>query len=139
MTRTLGVMPLPADWIPHRRGIDGELVGWIRPDGDEFVAISLFGEEISGRLDWVAAEEALEDRGLSWMADVWTLEREGRRIRVRIVEVSPAEPSGGRGHVTVKTDDFGAVDVPYELIELPWPPPAALRPLRAGEAASPWG
>lgn len=135
---------LPSDWIPHRRGLDGELIGWIRPDGDAFVAISLFGAEISEPLDWVSAEEALEARGLSWMADVWTLERSEpdgavRRIRVRIVEVSPAEPTGAPGRVTVKTDDFGAVDVPYELIELSWPPPDDLRPLRPGEGASPWG
>lgn len=126
-------MTIPADWIPHRRSGDRELLGWIRPEGEGFVAISLFGAEISGELDWVAAEEAIEARGLSWMADVWMLERDGRDIRVRIVELAPPE------RVAVKTDDFGAIDVPYELIDLPWPPPETLRPIRPGDGSSPWG
>jgi len=133
------VSTVPADWIPHRRGSDRELVGWIRPEHDGFVAVSLFGADVSGVLDWVGAEEALEAVGLSWLADVWELEVGGRPVRVRIVEVSPGESETRPGRVLVKTDDFGAIDVPYELHELPWPPPAALRPARPGSVVSPWG
>ena len=34
-------MPRP-DWTPHRRD-DGELLGWIHPDGDDWVAVDVLG------------------------------------------------------------------------------------------------
>ena len=132
------------DWIPHARSSDGELVGWIRPEGEGWVAVSLLGADQTDEVDWLTAEETLEDAGLSWLAGAWMLEREdGEPIRVRIVEFSPdrlrddvtVEP----GRVVVKTDDFGAIDVPYQLFTLPWPPPARLRPMASGEGGSPWG
>ncbi|GGH49478.1 hypothetical protein [Microbacterium album] len=131
---------LADDWIPHRRPEDRELLGWIRPQGERWVAVSLFGADVSEPLEWTDAEEALEARGLSWLAEPWALERDGEEpLRVRIVEVSPTAPNGSPGRVVVKTEDFGAIDVPYTLYELPWPPPASLRPARAGEGTAPWG
>jgi len=118
---------LPADWIEHRRPDDREALGWLRPEGDGWVAVSLLGRDVSGPLDWTDAEEALEATGLSWMADVWTLERDDDEpLRVRLVEVTP-------DHVVVQTDDFGAIDVAVERFELPWPAPSALRPRREGD------
>lgn len=129
---------LDPDWIPHRRGLDRELVGWIRPEGEGFVAVDLFGADVSDQLDWVEAEEALEARGLGWLAEPYMLERAGQDpIRVRVVDVSPPS-ADGPGRVVVKTEDWGAIDVPHDLHELPWPP-STLRPLRAGEGHSPWG
>ena len=129
---------LDPSWIPHRRGLDRELVGWIRPEGDEWVAVDLFGADVSAPLDWVEAEEALEAHGLGWLAEPYLLERKGQvPVRVRVVDVSPATADGS-GRVVVKTEDWGAIDVPYALHELPWPP-VGLRPLRPGEGASPWG
>jgi hypothetical protein len=113
---------LPADWIPHRRADDREHVGWIRPEGDEWVAVNLLGRELTGPVDWLAAEEALDDASLAWFADVWMLEQDGSEpLRVRLVEVTP-------DGVVVQTDDFGAIDVPVERFSLSWPPPATLRP-----------
>ncbi|WP_156761291.1 hypothetical protein [Microbacterium karelineae] len=126
------------DWIPHRRASDGELVGWIRPIGDAWQAMSLFAQAVADPADWDVAEDALEDASLAWMAEPWILERGGRAVRVRLVEFRPDAPDGSPGRVTVKTDDFGAIDVPYELIELSWPPPAALRPLTEEDRAAPW-
>ncbi|OLT48711.1 hypothetical protein BJF88_16655 [Cellulosimicrobium sp. CUA-896] len=115
---------LPSDWIAHRRPDDREPVGWIRPEGDDWVAVSLLGRELTGAVDWLSAEEALEATGLAWLADVWMLERPGGEpLRVRIVEVTP-------DGVVVQTDDFGAVDAPVERHALPWPAPAELRPRR---------
>lgn len=120
---------IPADWTPHRRD-DGELIGWIRPEGEHWVAMDLFGRPSSGAVEWLEAEEVLEQRGLSWLAEVWMLEREdGEPLRVRIAEVTPGGV-GEQGQVVVHTDDFGAIDVPYERIALPWPAPATLRPRR---------
>ncbi|MCA5893301.1 hypothetical protein LEP48_08005 [Isoptericola sp. NEAU-Y5] len=115
---------LPADWIAHRRPEDREPVGWLRPEGEEWVAVSLLGRDLTGAVDWDVAEAALEEAGLSWMANVWMLERDDDEpLRVRLVEVTP-------GLVLVQTDDFGAIDVAVERFELPWPAPATLRPRR---------
>lgn len=130
---------IPADWTPHRRE-DGELVGWIRPQGDDWVAHDLLGREASAAVDWLAAEAALEERGLAWLAAIWMLESpDAAPLRVRISEVTPGG-AGEPGRVVVHTDDFGAIDVPVDRFELTWPVPAALRPFRPGDdAESPWG
>lgn len=130
---------IPPDWTPHRRE-DGELVGWIRPEGEDWVALDLLGREASGPIDWLDAEAVLEERGLSWLADVWMLERDvGEPVRVKLVEITPggaAEP----GRVVVQTDDFGAIDVPVQKHHLDWPAPATLRPRRRGDpSTSPFG
>jgi hypothetical protein len=116
------------DWTAHRRE-DGELVGWIIPSGDAWIAVDLFGHEVSGPLDWLDAEAVLEARGISWLADIWMLEPEttdAGPLRVRIVEVTPER-------VVVQTDDYGAIDAPVERFELPWPAPVRLRPRRAAD------
>ena len=61
------------DWIEHRRE-DGELVGWIRSCGEGFVAVDVLGREVTAEVDWLSAEEALENRGLSFLAQPWVLE-----------------------------------------------------------------
>jgi hypothetical protein len=68
-----------ADWTPHRRD-DGEVVGWIRPDGEAWTAIDVLGREVAASVDWLDAEAALEDAGLAFLAEPWMLERDdGRR------------------------------------------------------------
>lgn len=120
------------DLTPHRRD-DGELLGWIRPSGDDWVAVDLLGRDASSPRDWLDAEAVLEERGLGWLADVWMLETDAAPRRVRIVEVTP-DHDGIAGRVVVHTDDLGSIDAPFERIELPWPAPASLRPRRPGEA-----
>ena len=44
------------EWIEHRRGMDGELLGWMRPADDGFVVIDLLGRELTGVVDWFEAE-----------------------------------------------------------------------------------
>ncbi|MGP6170206.1 hypothetical protein ACTU6U_07685 [Microbacterium sp. A196] len=120
------------DWTPHRRD-DGELLGWIHPSGDDWVAVDVFGRTISDAVDWLVAEELLEEHGLAWLAEPWMLEDEGRPIRVRIVEVAP-EHDGIRGRIVVKIDDYGDITRPAaESIVLPWPVPENLRPPRRGD------
>lgn len=125
---------IPADWTPHRRPEDRELLGWIRPDGDLWVPVSLLGHDASEPMEWLDAEDVLESTGLSWLADIWMLEREDAApLRVKIVEVTPER-------VLVKTDDFGAIDAPVAQYELAWPAPRALRPARPSDPlGSPWG
>ncbi|PVU83439.1 hypothetical protein DDP54_11030 [Cellulomonas sp. WB94] len=110
------------DWIEHRRAGDRERLGWIRPDGDHFVALDALGREVTGAVDWLDAEESLDARGLHWLADLWQLDLgDGTRARVRIVEVTPER-------VVVKVDDFGTVDAVTRSYVLPFPAPDVLRP-----------
>lgn len=113
---------LPEDWIEHRRASDRELVGWLRPEGEGFVAVDRLGRDVTGVVDWTDGEEALEERGLRWLADLWQLTLDdGRPLRVVLVEVSPER-------VVVKLDDFGAVGVETQSWTLPFPAPPSLQP-----------
>ncbi|WP_336630574.1 MULTISPECIES: hypothetical protein [unclassified Microbacterium] len=123
MSASAGV---PADWTPHRRD-DGELVGWIRPEGDDWVAIDVLGREVVASADWLEAEAALEEQGLAFLADPWMLERAGEPpLRVRMVEVTPER-------IVVKVEDYGDVSHASERIVLPWPLPDRLRMPRDGD------
>src|SRR4051794_14527484 len=108
------------NWIEHRRPGDRERLGWITADGDGFVALDALGRRATGTVDWLEAEEALDERGLRWLADLYQLDRpDGTRERVRIVEVTP-------DRVVVKVDDLGAVDVVTASYVLPFPAPDTL-------------
>lgn len=125
-------MPRP-DWTPHRRD-DGELLGWIHPVGDDWVAVDVLGRPASVPTDWLDAEAALDERGIAWLADPWMLDGEAARpLRVRIVEATP-DRDGVPGRIVVKIDDFGDVTrPPTERFELPWPIPNRLRPPRTDD------
>ena len=112
------------DWIEHRRAQDGERIGWMRPEGDGFVVIDLLGRERSGALDWLAAEELLDELGLGYLADPYLLRLEsGEERRVRITEVAV-------DRIRVHEDFGGAIDAPQIEYALPFPVPGTLRPLR---------
>lgn len=110
-----------ANLIEHRRGSDRELVGWIAPEDDGFVAIDLLGRRLTEPVDWLTAEETLEAVGIGYLADPYELQLDdGRWLRVRLTEVSPER-------ITVKREDWGAIDVPLLEYTLPFPMPATLR------------
>ncbi|MFX5734442.1 hypothetical protein ABTE21_20390, partial [Acinetobacter baumannii] len=76
-------------WIEHRRAGDGELLGWIEPAGEDFVAIDLLGRRRTGAVDWLTAEETLDELGITYLADLFDLRLDdGSWLRVRIAEVS---------------------------------------------------
>jgi len=114
---------LDETWVEHRRSGDRELLGWVRPSGDDFVAVDRLGRDVTDAVGWTDAEDALEERGLGWLADLWQLTLDDGRVeRVRLVEVSPRR-------VVVKADDMNAVgDTPTVTYELPFPAPASLAP-----------
>jgi len=113
------------DWIEHRRSDDGELLGWMQPVGDGFVAIDLLGARRTAEVDWLTAEETLDARGLAYLADPFELRLDdGSWLRVRIAEVSPTG-------IRVKKDDWGAVGAPQLFYAVDFPvDPGTLRPLR---------
>lgn len=113
---------LSTDWIEHRRGRDGERLGWIAADGENFIAIDLLGREVTEPVDWVSAEERLEELGIGYLADPYELHvGEGTWLRVRITEVSSRS-------IKVSQDHGGAIDAPQIDYSVAFPMPADLRP-----------
>jgi hypothetical protein len=112
---------LSTEWIEHRRGRDGERLGWLAPEGDGFVVIDLLGRRRTDAVDWFTAEETLDSLGIGYLAEPYELRlADGQWLRVRITEVSPSL-------IRVKRDDWGAIDIPQVEYTLPFPMPAELR------------
>lgn len=114
---------LPEGWIPHRRG-DGEVVGWLEIVGDDVIAHDLLGQAVTPRgLDWHEAEQALEDRGIGYLAEQHTFTTPyGKLVPVRIGEATTEQ-------VTVVVDEFGTASVIGADLEshvLPFPVPRRL-------------
>ncbi|KTR96358.1 hypothetical protein NS220_02245 [Microbacterium testaceum] len=112
-----------SDWITHRRP-DGEVLGWMEPSGDGFVVIDLLGRRATEAVDWLTAEETLEERGIGYLADMYELRLDdGSWLRVRIAEVST---SG----IRVKKEDWGAIGASQLFYDLAFPvDEEVLRPL----------
>lgn len=109
---------LPSDWIEHRRA-DGEVVGWLVAEGDGFRVHDLLGRDrtpldpagVAAPVEWLDGEELLEELGIGYLADRWTLRLpDGTERPVRIAEASP------RG-VTVVADEFGAASAVGAVLE----------------------
>lgn len=94
----------------------------MNPLGEGFVAIDLLGREVTDEVDWLTAEETLEERGIGYLADPFELLLEdGRWLGVRIIEVST-------DLIRVKREDWGAMDIPQEEYQVGFPLPSDLRP-----------
>lgn len=119
------------DWIEHRRGRDGELLGWMAPRGGGFVVIDLLGHPRTESVDWLEAEETLDALGIGYLAEPYELLLDdGKWLRVRITEVSADV-------VRLKKEDWGAIDAPQVYYSTPFPVGENLR-LATGSSASPW-
>lgn len=112
------------DWIEHRRGPDGERLGWMKPRGDGFIAVDLLGRERTDVVDWLSAEEVLDELGIGYLAEPYELRLDsGEWARVRLTEVSAR-------HIRVKREDWGDMTAPQVYFEVPFPPSESLRPLQ---------
>jgi hypothetical protein len=103
---------IPADWQPHHRD-DGELIGYVVAEGDGLVVpVNLVGHPIGDAMDRFAAEELLEEAGLSYLAEPWLLRQDdGTEQRVVIIEVDA-------DHVVVTDAQFALVmGRPTEMVE----------------------
>jgi hypothetical protein len=112
------------DWIEHRRGLDGELLGWMHPVGEGFVALDLLGRPRTEVVDWAAAEGMLDEVGIAYLAEPYELQIEpGHWLRVRVTEVSAS-------HITFKKEDWGDMNAPQLFYTRTFPlAPDQLRPL----------
>lgn len=106
------------DWIEHRRGLDRELLGWMRPEGDGFIVIDLLGRERTGVVDWFVAEEFLEQLGLGYLAEKYDLWVDNAWLPVEVVEVSPTRirlrRDYGAGQAVGSPQMFHEIDFPAE-------------------------
>ncbi|WP_104118981.1 hypothetical protein [Arthrobacter sp. B1805] len=113
---------IPASWVAYYREDDGELLGYLVPDGELFVPVTVFGYELGDAVDEYNASQVLESIGLSYLADTWVLSTADRSepINVQIVESSPEA-------LKVKSVDYGWEQNYGTIIELPVPEPGKLR------------
>ena len=116
---------LPNGWIEHRRQGDRELVGWIEPHSDGFRAYDILGWPVgTDTVDWVTAEDALEERGIGFLAERYRLRLpDGTERPVRISEVNTS-------CIVVIADEWGsasAVGSNADTFELPFPAPKVLQ------------
>ncbi|MEO8093469.1 MAG: hypothetical protein ABI632_00920 [Pseudolysinimonas sp.] len=110
-------------WIEHRRGPDGELLGWMKPSGDGFVAIDLLGRDVTGVVEWIEAEHLLDELGIAYLAEPYELLLDsGTWLRVRVTELSARE-------IRVKKEDWGDMNVPQVYFTIAFPVTGRLRPL----------
>lgn len=101
--------------------MDGEVIGWMRPQSDGFVVVDLLGRDRTGVVDWFTAEETLDSLGIGYLADKFELRLEtGEWLAVVIVEVHPDE-------IRVKKDDWGDMSAPQIYYSVPFPIPETLR------------
>jgi hypothetical protein len=93
---------IPSNWEPYQR--DGEIIGYLVGDEDDrVVPVNLVGHPIGAAMDRFAAEELLEDAGLTYLAEPWLLRHDdGSEQRVVIVEVDA-------DHVVVTDAQFALV------------------------------
>ena len=95
----------------------------MEPSGEGFVAIDLLGRRRTEAVDWMVAEEALDELGLGYLADPHELRMDdGHWLRVRIAEVTPEL-------IRVKKDDWGDMTAPQVYYTVPFPAEDRLRPL----------
>lgn len=86
---------VPPDWLPHYRLEDSELIGYLAPaDDGEVVPMTLLGTPLGAAMSVFAAEQVLEEVGLSYLADRWWLRHDegelaGTEQQVVVVEATP--------------------------------------------------
>lgn len=108
--------------MPYYREDDGELLGYLVPDGELFIPVTVFGYELGAASDEYDASQALESIGLSYLADTWvlTIPERDEPINVQIVEASPEA-------LKVKSVDYGWEQDYGTIIKLPVPETGRLR------------
>ncbi|MVA75973.1 hypothetical protein GC722_08045 [Auraticoccus sp. F435] len=103
---------IPSSWLPSYRADDLELIGYLAPaepgaDGEQVVPMTLLGTPLGAPMSVPAAEQVLEEVGLSYLAERWLLRHDdgplaGQEQQVVVVEVTPES-------AVLSTADFALV------------------------------
>lgn len=111
------------DWIEHRRPGDRERLGWMKPVDDGFVVVDLLGRPRTDVVDWLQAEEFLDELGMSYLAEPYELLLDsGSWLQMRIADLSPET-------IRVKKDDWGDMTAPQVYYTVAFPAdPEQVRP-----------
>ncbi len=86
---------------------DGELCGFVRADGDAWVATTVFGAMLGDADSRESADRLVREVGLASLAERWLL-RDGAAGDEQIVCIQEASPEG----VTVALDYYSMPGVP---------------------------
>jgi len=103
-----------AAWVRVTRE-DGETVGWLEALDAGYELLrprDVLGHVVAADAGWAEAEEAVQARGLSHLAERWTLDADPRHLA--IVEVTPER-------IVVADWMRSRALAPSESISLPWP------------------
>ncbi|QWF80547.1 hypothetical protein [Amycolatopsis sp. CA-230715] len=88
---------------PVYRAEDGELVGYLRRDGDGWLPLTVFGYPLAEAGPHEESVAELEGRGLAVLGDRWSVRHDGEWLACRLTEAEP-------GRVAVRITDFGSPD-----------------------------
>ena len=80
---------IPHTWTPHRRAIDGELVGYRATDDHGTTPLTFFGFALGEATTRAEAARLLDRTGLACLAEPWSLTIDQREIEVRILSAYP--------------------------------------------------
>lgn len=93
------------------------------PSGEGFIVIDLLGRERTDLVDWLSADETLDDLGIGYLADPYELRLDdGELLRVRLAQVST-------DGIVLKQDDgaVNAVGAPQRFLQVGFPASDDLR------------
>ncbi len=108
---------IPSTWLPHFRGSDGELAGYLDGTEPTVVPRTLFGYPLAAAGPTAEAVRVLEERGLACLGERWELVLDSdRRVpvvilsayadRVEVVETAYGVPvPGSPRHVVAAPTD----------------------------------
>ena len=88
---------------PVHREDDGELLGFLKPVGDHWQPLTVFGYPLAEPADHGDSTAVLERAGLSYLAERWSVywPSDDAWYACQLLEVAP-------GRVTVSNADFGS-------------------------------
>jgi hypothetical protein len=118
---------IPGVWEPHYRSGDGELIGYLIPADNELVIpTTIFGYRLEPAMNRFAAEQILDDLGLSYLANVWLFDHEdGSERRVVLVECNADEVVVANAELALvvgaprESGDRQVIPVPTERLRRP--------------------
>ena len=106
---------IPSDWLPHFRGRDGELAGYLDGTDPSVTPRTLFGYPLAPAGLVADAVRVLDERGLACLGDRWVLTRDdGERVDVVIMSAY-----ADRVEVVETEYGFHGPDSPRHLLRAP--------------------